>query len=77
LPLASFYRDNRWHQFLLWIPNRLQEKPLEVGRCTRILLWSRQTSHEGVPAIPSTVALLAEPPAPMMNESNTAIALWI
>src|SRR6516165_10232620 len=28
LPLACLYRDNRWHQLLLWIPNRLQEKPL-------------------------------------------------
>jgi hypothetical protein len=25
LPLACLYRDNRRHQFLLWIPNRLQE----------------------------------------------------
>ena len=76
-PLACLYRDNRWHQLLLWIPNRLQEKPLEVGRCTRLLLWSRQISHDGVPAIPRTVAPLAKPPAPMMDESNTAIAMWI
>src|SRR6516162_3493104 len=51
LPLASLYRDNRWHQLLLWIPNRLQEKPLEVGRCARLFLCSRQISHEGVGAI--------------------------
>ena len=51
LPLACLYRDNRWHQPLLWIPNRLQEKPLEVGRCTRLFLCARQISHEGVAAI--------------------------
>ena len=51
LPLARLYRDNRWHQLLLWIPNRLQEKPLEVGRCTRLFLCSRQISHESVAAI--------------------------
>ena len=51
LPLACLYRDNRWHQLLLWIPNRLQEKPLEVGRCTRLFLCARQISHEGVGAI--------------------------
>ena len=51
LPLACLYRDNRWHQLLLWIPNRLQEKPLEVGRCTPHFLCSRQISHEGVAAI--------------------------
>ena len=52
LPLKCLYRDNRWHQLVLWIPYRLQENPLEVGRCTRLLLWSRQISHEGVPAMP-------------------------
>ena len=51
LPLACLYRDNRWHQLLLWIPNRLQEKPLEVGRCTRVFLCARQISREGVATI--------------------------
>jgi hypothetical protein len=77
LPLACLYWDNRRHQFLLWIPNRLQEKPLEVGRCAGLFLWPLQISHEGVAAISRTVAPLAEPPTPMMDESNTAIAIWI
>src|SRR6516225_201317 len=29
---ADRFADDRWHQLLVWIPNRSKEKPLEVGR---------------------------------------------
>jgi hypothetical protein len=37
LPLARLYADDRWHQPLRGILNRLQEQPLEVGRSTVLL----------------------------------------
>jgi hypothetical protein len=35
--LARLFADDRWHQLPLWIPNRLQEVPLEVGRNVLLL----------------------------------------
>jgi hypothetical protein len=55
-----------WHQLLPWLFNRLQEKPLEVGRAAQLLSrLFRQISWEGIAAIPRTVPLLAEPVASM------------
>jgi hypothetical protein len=51
-----------WHQLLPWLLNRLQEKPLEVGRGAQLLSrLFRQISREGIAAIPRTVPLLADP----------------
>jgi hypothetical protein len=78
VPLARLYADDRWHQLLRGILNRLQEQPLEVGRSTLLLAWPFwQISHEGIAAIPWTIASLAEPSAPMGNQANTAIAIRI
>jgi hypothetical protein len=78
LPLARLYADDRWHQLLWGILNRLQEEPLEVGRSALLLVWPFwQISHDGIAAIPWTVAPLAEPPAPMGDQANTAIAIRI
>ncbi len=38
LPLARLYADDRWHQLLWGILNRLQEEPLEVGRSALLLV---------------------------------------
>ena len=38
LPLARLYADDRWHQLLWGVLNRLQEEPLEVGRSALLLV---------------------------------------
>jgi hypothetical protein len=54
------------------------------GRCwsgmqlcivNRLRIWF--ISHERITAIPRTVAPLAEPSAPISDETNAAIAAWI
>jgi|SRR6266851_247299 len=79
LPLSAPRTPNMfWHQLLPWLLNRLQEKPLEVGRGAQLLSrLFRQISWEGIAAIPRTVPLLAEPAASTGDEPNTAIAIWI
>jgi hypothetical protein len=68
-----------WHQLLLrGLSIGRQEEPLEVGRRSGPLLvrsiW--QIRHEGIAAVPWTVALFAEP-SPMSDQANTAIAIEI
>jgi hypothetical protein len=76
--LARPYPNMCWHRLLPWLLNRLQEKPLEVGRGAQLLSrLFRQISWEGIAAIPRTVPLLAEPAASIGDEPNTAIAIWI
>src|SRR6266851_9959936 len=76
--LARPYPNMCWHRLLPWLLNRLQEKPLEVGRGAQLLSrLFRQISCEGIAAIPRTVPLLAEPAASTGDEPNTAIAIWI
>jgi hypothetical protein len=78
LPLARLYADDRWHGLLCRILNRLQEKPLEVGRSALPLVWPFwQISHEGVAAILWTIAPFAEPTAPMRDQANTATAIRV
>jgi hypothetical protein len=65
-------------QFQVWPLNRLQEKPLDVTHGVRLLpRLFRHVSWDDIEAIPGTVAPLAEPPAPLGNEPNTTIAIWI
>jgi hypothetical protein len=64
--LARPYPNMFWHQLLLWLLSRLQEKPLEVGRGAQFLSGLfRQISRKGIAAISRTVPLLAERAASM------------
>jgi hypothetical protein len=78
IALARPFADKRRHQLLLWLVNRMREKPFEVSHGVRFLLrLFRQIGWESIAAISRTVPLFAEPPASMGNEPNTTIAIWI
>jgi len=51
LTLVCLGTENCWLQFQLWILNRLEEKPLEVGRHTRRLLQGWRIGHGRIAAM--------------------------
>ena len=62
----------------VWVADRLQEKPLEVGGSVPLLLCLLRASNRvGVAAMQRTVASFAEPAAPISDKTNTAGPIWI
>jgi hypothetical protein len=62
----------------LWVADRLQEEPLEVGGNVSLLLWLLRGSNRiGIAAMQRTVASFAEPPAPISDKTDTAGAIWL
>ena len=69
--------DERGYRLRSILLNWLQKQPPEICRGIPLCLQGfRYTSHDVVQALPRAIPPLAEP-APVMDESNAAIAIGI